>query len=66
MINREAKRRRMIRRDARWTFVFTDWKFDDFDVSPLEIQVTFITMASQDCCIVMNMQGGSGITTMLC
>ena len=60
MLYREAKRRRMIRRDARWTFVFTDWKFNDFNVSPLEIQVTFITMANQDCCIVMNMQGGSG------
>ena len=51
----------MIRRDTRWTFVFTDWKFNNFNISPLEIQVTFITMANQDCCIVMNMQGGLGL-----
>jgi hypothetical protein len=48
----------MIRRDARWTFVFTDWKFADFSVAPLNVQITFITMADRDCCIVKNMASG--------
>ncbi len=48
----------MIRRDARWTFVFTDWNFASFDVSPLDVQITFVTMADKDCCIVLNKQSG--------
>ena len=51
----------MVKRDARWNFVFRDWNFDKFPVSNLDAQVLFFTMANDVCCAILNnaTNGGS-------
>ena len=55
----DAKSKSLVKRDARWTFVFEDWKTDQFPNEDLGVQVTFITMNEEDCCVVKNTKGGN-------
>lgn len=55
----EARARSLLKRDARWTFVFQDWKFEEFPLEDLDVQVTFFTMEGSDCCVVKNKPGDS-------
>ena len=54
-----AKQRNLVKRDARWTFAFHDWKAQDFPMSQLDAQVVFMSMTPEDCCRVLNSQSGS-------
>ena len=40
----KAKSRNLVKRDARWTFVFQDWNDGNFPKNSLSAQVTFMTM----------------------
>lgn len=52
-----AKQRNLVKRDARWTFVFHDFRAEDFPMSQLDAQVVFMSMTGTDCCAVMNQEG---------
>ena len=54
-----AKQRNLVKRDARWTFAFHDWKAEDFPMSQLDAQVVFMSMTDKDCCTIMNQEGSS-------
>ena len=43
-IFQKAKSRNLVKRDARWTFVFHDWNDGNFPTNSLPAQVTFMTM----------------------
>ena len=55
---REAKEQKLVKRDARWTFVFQDWEWNTFPTEIINSKATFITMQAPDqCCIVNNKKG---------
>ncbi len=61
-IYREAQRRQLVKRDARWTFVFQDWGWEAGFVPQSElgdVQVTLITLGGDDCCVVLDKAAGS-------
>jgi hypothetical protein len=64
-IYRQARQRSLVKRDARWTFVFHDWRYNDFPMSELDAQVAFLTMTGSDCCSVMNTPGAGCSCTSL-
>ena len=57
MLYRKAKSKALVKRDARWTLVFHDWNYNRFDTSMLGAKVTFLTMDSEQCCIILRMNG---------
>ena len=57
MVYRKAKSKALVKRDARWTLVFHDWNYNRFDTSMLGAKVTFLTMDSEQCCIILRMNG---------
>ena len=56
-ISRKAKAKSLVKRDARWTLVFHDWNDGRFETSMLGAKVTFLTMNSEQCCIILRENG---------
>lgn len=54
-----AQQRSLVKRDARWTFVFQDWRSSEFNLNSLSAQVVFMGMTEEDCCTVKNQPQGS-------
>ena len=54
---RKAKAKSLVKRDARWTLVFHDWNYNRFETSMLGAKVTFLTMDSEQCCIILRENG---------
>ena len=59
LISRKAKAKSLVKRDARWTLVFHDWNDARFETSMLGAKVTFLTMNSEQCCIILRENGKS-------
>ena len=57
LISRKAKAKSLVKRDARWTLVFHDWNDGRFETSMLGAKVTFLTMNSEQCCIILRENG---------
>ena len=57
LIPRKAKAKSLVKRDARWTLVFHDWNDGRFETSMLGAKVTFLTMNSEQCCIILRENG---------
>ena len=55
----EARTRQLVRRDARWTMVFQDWDVKRFPRDQITSELTFVTMDSNQCCIIKNQDTGS-------
>ena len=55
--SRKAKSKNLVKRDARWTLVFHDWSDNKFETSLLGAKVTFLTMDSEQCCIILRENG---------
>ena len=67
MVYRKAKSKALVKRDARWTLVFHDWNYNRFDTSMLGAKVTFLTMDSEQCCIILRMNGKiSNVSPLIC
>ena len=67
MLYRKAKSKALVKRDARWTLVFHDWNYNRFDTSMLGAKVTFLTMDSEQCCIILRMNGKiSNVSPLIC
>ena len=47
----------LFNRDHRWTFVFEDFKSNEFQASELESKVAFFTMAEDACCDLVSSKG---------
>ena len=47
----------LFNRDHRWTFVFEDFKSNEFQASELESKVAFFTMAEDACCDLISSKG---------
>ena len=55
---RQAKSEKLVKRDARWTFVFQDWLSHLFPMDEIKSKANFITMTKDECCIVSNKPKG--------
>jgi hypothetical protein len=56
----KAKEMGMIKRDTRWTLVFTDLNSDTFNIGDLEDQTNFLEMKdAENCCIIKNVKDSS-------
>ena len=48
----------MLKRDTRWTLVFTDFKSNNFDLTKLAENTNFLQLNERSCCAVLNQNNG--------
>jgi hypothetical protein len=54
----QAQDGKLVTRNERWNLVFTDFLYDDFKRSALNISVSLITLDKDVCCRLQDMDNG--------